>query len=557
MGRSSAAGFRCRDAGQAVRAVMSGLRFLAGSDATALTAAERSGCLLGLEHAEGVLVLARAGLLAAFDAADDFELDGQRSAGAWLVNKGRVTKAEAAGQRAWVKRRREHPVLAAAMVTGDLSRSWAVKVMSVTGKIPAPHRVPADRIIVAAAKAGAPLHQLVFIAAEILARVAPPDDDDDGFKDRRVRLETTLDGAGVLRGDLTPQCAAAVQAVLGEFARRRGKEDRRSAGERWHDALEEAMTRLLGSDLAPRRSGHPVTALVHVGLADVLALDDGSVVQQQWSADLAARWAAHRARASAQPGDGGTWITGPAARGIVCDAALFPVVEGTADLTALDELVRLCVELDGLWHHGDADGADGAGSGDADAGDDDADAGDDDADAGDDAAGEGDADANAAAGRDAGAGAGAARVRELCQAIIGQAVALLSGEAGLASHLRRDLLGQAGLGGRSLPLDAGDVDAVPWWLRRTVTTRDQSCRWPGGCSEPAAACQPHHLVHRHQHGPTRLANLYSLCPFHHLVVVHRWGWTLTVRGDGTLAATSPDGTRTYQETSRPPPPRPG
>jgi Domain of unknown function (DUF222) len=448
-------------------------------------------------------------------------------------------------------------VLAAAMVKGHLSRSWAVKVMSVTGKIPVPHRMPADRIIVAAARAGAQLHQLVFIAAEILARVAPPDEDDDGgFTDRQVRLETTLDGAGVLRGDLTPQCAAAVQAVLGEFARRRGREDRRSAGERWHDALEEAMTRLLGSDLAPKRNGHPVTALVHIGLADVLALDDGSVVQQQWSADLAARWAAHRAGASVQPGDGGAWIAGPAAKGIVCDAALFPIVEGAVDLAALDELIRLCVELDRHWHHAAADAADGAegarGAGSAaGAGDDDADheAADD---ADDETAGDAEDDA-AAAERDA----SAERVRELCQAIIGRAVALLSGEAGLASHLRRNLLGHAGLGGRSLPLDAGDADAISWWLRRTVTTRDQSCRWPGGCDQPAAASQPHHLLHRHDHGPTSLANLYSLCPFHHLVAVHRWGWTLTVRGDGTLQATSPDRTRTYTETSRPPPPRPG
>ena len=42
-----------------------------------------------------------------------------------------------------------------------------------------------------------------------------PDSDPDGeFDYRSVRLETTFQGAGVLNGDLTPECAAAVTAVL-------------------------------------------------------------------------------------------------------------------------------------------------------------------------------------------------------------------------------------------------------------------------------------------------------------------------------------------------------
>jgi hypothetical protein len=59
-------------------------------------------------------------------------------------------------------------------------------------------------------------------------------------------------------------------------------------------------------------------------------LDDGSVFLGAWAAEYAAgyaaRWAGHRAATSVQPGDGGAWITGPYAKGIVCDAALFPIV---------------------------------------------------------------------------------------------------------------------------------------------------------------------------------------------------------------------------------------
>jgi hypothetical protein len=45
-----------------------------------------------------------------------------------------------------------------------------------------------------------------------------------------------------------------------------------------------------------------------------------------------------------------------------------------------------------------------------------------------------------------------------------------------------------------------------------------------------------------------------LCAFHHLIVIHRWGWTLTLHPDGTTTATSPDGRRTYHSHG---PPSPG
>ena len=58
--------------------------------------------------------------------------------------------------------------------------------------------------------------------------------------------------------------------------------------------------------------------------------------------------------------DGGAGLDGDAARGITCDASLTPVVTGDVDLAALDDLVRLCVQLDKL-RHGDrtGDGGDG------------------------------------------------------------------------------------------------------------------------------------------------------------------------------------------------------
>jgi hypothetical protein len=55
-----------------------------------------------------------------------------------------------------------------------------------------------------------------------------------------VRLETTFGGAGVLAGDLTPECAAVVGAVLDALSAPAGAEDTRTREQRYHDGLQEA-----------------------------------------------------------------------------------------------------------------------------------------------------------------------------------------------------------------------------------------------------------------------------------------------------------------------------
>ena len=47
----------------------------------------------------------------------------------------------------------------------------------------------------------------------------PDEDPDREFADRGVRLETTFQGAGVLSGDLTPECAAVVARGAGRAVR--------------------------------------------------------------------------------------------------------------------------------------------------------------------------------------------------------------------------------------------------------------------------------------------------------------------------------------------------
>jgi hypothetical protein len=128
---------------------------------------------------------------------------------------------------------------------------------------------------------------------------------------------------------------------------------------------------------------------------------------------------------------------------------------------------------------------------------------------------------------------------------------LLSGPAGLAGFLRTGLLAADFPPSASLPLDVGTATAtVPPHLRRAVITRDRHCAFPG-CAQRPAACHVHHLIPRAKGGPTTLTNVVLMCAFHHLIVIHRWGWTLALNGDGTTTATSPDGHRVFRSHGPP------
>jgi hypothetical protein len=229
---------------QALEAMLAGAGFLAGASWAELPAALKSEGLKGLEYADALLTVARTGALAAQDTMLDYELDGCGSQAAWLVQETGIDKSEARCHRAWVRRRAEHPLILAAIRDGVLSLSYARKLMPLTARIPdEAHRREADLILVEAARAGLGLQELERLAAEILARTLGPDrDDGQDFDAYTVRLETTLDGAGVLHGELSPECTAALQAVLTSLSEKAGPEDNRGRETRMHDALEQAWT---------------------------------------------------------------------------------------------------------------------------------------------------------------------------------------------------------------------------------------------------------------------------------------------------------------------------
>ncbi|HEX6525441.1 MAG TPA: DUF222 domain-containing protein [Streptosporangiaceae bacterium] len=506
-------------AGEALAMTRAGMAFLAGADAASMPAGALGEVLEALEQVSATGAAAHGRLLAAFDAMDGAYEWGQRTWRSWAVNHLRVSRGQAGEYRELMRLCREYPVLAAALAEGTvMPRSMAVLVAKWLRSVPEEFRGEAEEIVVAAARNGADLAAVAAIIAELAARLAGPDDDTGRLPDRGVSLDTTFEGAGVLRGDLTAECAAMVQAVLDALGVSAGAGDLRTEAERYHDGLQEAMRRLLASSLLPQRAGAPVKATVHIPLAALRGMDGASLLEDSWVAEARAQWAGRRAAGSVAGGDGGAWLDGDAARAVLCDAMVVPVVFGDIDVAALEQLITACARYHQLR------GADGGGTG-------------------------------------TGTGAGGtARVGSpdplavLEERILGLILDVVSGPGGAASFLRRTLLGK-GLNGPSLPLDVGQTDEIPAHLRRLTGLRDEGrCQFPGGCDQPAVRCECHHVRHREHGGHTSLRSLRMLCRFHHNVVIHRWGWRLTARPDGTSQITSPGG-RTIRSHS--PPFRPG
>ena len=509
-------------ADDALEALESALGYLAAADAAELPAEVQARCLRSLERGDAVSTAARARFLSAFTQARGYCEDADYSPLMWLVNQTRVTKGCAAGHVGWARRAGAHPRVAAALTAAQVSASWARVICGWTDKLPEGCREEADQILLAAARSGLDLRDVTALAAEMYEKSRPQHPEDDpgrALEDRSVRLETTFGGAGVLTGDLTPECAAVINAVLDALSAPTGADDTRSHDQRYHDALQEAMRRLVASGMLPDRAGQPAKVWAHISLADLMVLDADSALQEEWIARVRAQWAAARAAASVGGGDGAAWLEGKAAEGFACDAAITPVVTGEVNPAVLDDLVRLCVELAG---HGPGRCA----PGESDTG-----------------------------GRGTGPVPPTESGREaLEKAIIGKAIDLLSGPGGLASFLRRRQLG-ARLGGPSLPLDVGYSEDVPAGIRNAVRLRDQHCRFPGGCYQPASACHVHHVTHKSRGGKTSVKDCVLLCPYHHLIVIHQQGWTLVLNPDGTTTAWNPGKTKVLH--SHGPPARAG
>jgi hypothetical protein len=473
----------------------SALDYLTATDLHGLGTGVQGQLLKDLASITARMSAVQGAVLAVFDAAGGPEAAGCRSAATWLARNAQATKGASKSQEKWSRTQQAHPAVAEAMSSGKLTESFGRQITDWTRRLPEDMRPESDRILVQAALRGCGVRELKLIYArlwETWKSSRPDTDGDDPFEDRSVYLTSTLDGQGHLRGDLTGQCAAMLQAVLDALGKRCGPEDLRTPGQRQHDALADALSILLRSKTLPDRAGTDTTCMVDVPLGVLRQMTGASVFEEAWL------------RQHGSPGEP-AFLSGTDAEAAACDSVLIPVITAAPDWRIPGTIIEVVLghvcpgttprsltadEWTGLQY----------------------------------------------------------LIARLC-------LDFCSGPRGAAAVLRAAMLNSTSPAPPvSLPLDIGRSETVPAWMRRAIIARDRHCQWPGGCDAPPARCDVHHITPRSKGGPTSLDNCWLYCKFHHLIVIHRWGWTVNVHPGGIHEAISPDGRTVYR--SHAPPARP-
>jgi hypothetical protein len=250
-------------AGEALEMARAALGYLASIDAAQLDIEAQAEYLRRLEQTDAVAMAARASVLSVFTARQGYHDDADYSARAWLVHRTGITRGAASGHTAWARRVLTHPKVVAALAAATCSESVGRVICRWTDKLPGDRREAADQILLDAAAGGLGLEDLASLFAAMYEKVrAEAGDDDSGqaLADRSVRLAATIGGAGVMHGDLTPECAEAVGKVLDALSAPAGDEDDRNQEQRYHDALQEAIRPLcfcvmMGSCVTLRQTG--------------------------------------------------------------------------------------------------------------------------------------------------------------------------------------------------------------------------------------------------------------------------------------------------------------
>ena len=506
-----ASGDAFTSASEALRVAVATMDYLNSAAAADLNETACGEVLIGLGEIQAKLTAAHAGFLRRFDAANAHDADGYSSSSAWLAAKGGMSKGGAKASVRHMRQLGDRPLLGTALAAGDITDSLAFTIAEWTRKLPAEMRTETDRILLEAATAGASLDDLATIAACAIEKwrqqMPDPDNPDDAFEDRFVQVGTTFGGAGVIRGNLTPECAAAVRAVLEALGKKAGPEDDRTEEKRFHDALQLACELLLRARLVPDRAGADTQVVAHIPLSQLRQMPGAQDLEDAWI----------RARL----GEDG-YMTGKDAEAAACDAQTVPVVTGTMDDTIIDKMIDLArtaaasgapvsanIAAETTGPVGIPDEA------------------------------EGDSVHLDRQNRSRSPGQSPEAWRALRYAMARLAIDLVSGSSGVAAALRQGLLDKP-YNTPSLPLDIGYSRTIPGHIRRAVLLRDRTCAWPR-CGRPAAHCDVHHLRHQQDGGETSIENCILACQYHHDICIHRRGWQLILHPDGSTEARSPDG----------------
>jgi hypothetical protein len=476
-------------AAEALRTGVAFADYLNSPAAADLEPAALGAVLVSIGEIQSKLAAAYTGFLRRFDGHQAHYADGYGSSSAWLAAMAKLSKKDAKAAVRQMRVLGERPLLALCMARGEISDSWAREIADWLKKLPEELRDGTEEILAAAAAAGASLDDLATIIAHALAvwQAEHPDEDPDGgFPDRYLKVGTTFGGAGVIRGDLTPECTAAVTAVLQALGKKAGPEDHRNEAQRFHDALQLACELLMRARMVPDRAGADTQVVAHIPLSHLRQMPGASGMEDAWVRALL--------------GEDG-YLTGKDAEAVACDAVTVPVVTGKMDLKTIDQMIDFVLAAFGQADQADPDGTPPARLGLADL---------------------------------------SPQSRQaLRYGIARLAVDLVSGPTGIAAVLRTGLLDHP-WNTPSLPLDIGYSDTIPAHIRRAVLARDRHCAWPR-CRRPAAWCDVHHIVHKKDGGKTAVSDCVLLCQFHHDVCIHRWGWQIILHPDGTTTAHGPRG----------------
>src|SRR5215471_4693626 len=316
---------------EALRLAHVGLDYLNSPAAAELHAAAAGGVLTSLGELQAKVAAAHAAFLRRFDAADGHDADGYGTSAAWLAAMAKMAKKDAKAAVGQMRQLNRHPHLHGALGRGEISRSWASQIIEWLQKLPAELRDGTEKILADAAAAGAGLEDLAAITAHALRQWQaqhPDADEDDGFDDRYVAVGTTFGGAACIRGNLTPECGAAVQAVLEALGKRAGPEDHRTEHQRFHDALQQGCELLIRAKMVPGRAGAGTQVIVHIPISQLRGLPGGSGIEDAWIKGLLG-----------EPG----YLLGKDAETAACDALTVPVVTGRADLSVIDKMIELAL----------------------------------------------------------------------------------------------------------------------------------------------------------------------------------------------------------------------
>jgi hypothetical protein len=316
---------------EALRMAHVSLDYLNSPVAAELHAAACGPVLTALGELQAKVTAAHAAVLRRFDAADAHDADGYGTSSAWLAAKTQLSVKDARAAVRRMRRLGEHPGLEDALARGELSWSWTAEIIDWLKELPAELRAGTEKILAEAAAAGASLEDLAAITAHALKQWQaqhPDPDDDDGFDDRYVQVGVTFGRAACIRGNLTPECGAAVRAVLEALGKKAGPEDRRTEHQRFHDALQHGCELLIRAKMVPDRAGSGTQAIIHIPISQLRDLPGASQLEDAWIRGQLG-------------GDG--YLLGRDAEAAACDALIVPVVTGRADLTLVDKMIALAL----------------------------------------------------------------------------------------------------------------------------------------------------------------------------------------------------------------------